>query len=318
MLDRTRLGRVLLAYEAFYQLPLYLSRSVMVRGTEQFFLLKDEETGVINQNIIEMFEIILEMNMLKKIDTIETYVPEFESGGLIITSQLSNWIKEVTKNQMKVKNKKKNNNTDDIDELELETEKQNSIIRVTKIIDYLFRNFKIFLVNIREGINKIDKPNSHQRMTYTYKFPRNIDILFLFMVIIPDIHKGMIDDNTIDKFIQILKLDEYGYVNVKGQCKRGVIFIKSSIYYVCLYRGSVSIDEISNKEIILQNTKGLKTITSLRYNALELSSVFGLLILVGIISALRPMQTSSSLPRSSVLARRPVLLSSSSLTSLLP
>jgi hypothetical protein len=291
MLDRTRLGRVLVAYEAYYRLTDYISKTFYSAGMTQRFLLRDEN-GFVNSNILEMMEIILETNIDTNIKDITTYIPEFIGGKNIIRAQLGDWIAELVENRGVG-----------------ESERENYIINASKIIDYLFRNLKIFLITVSEGTSKIT--NTQIRSMYSYKFPEEIDLVFFLMIMIPKIHKGMIDDSMIDKFIQILKVDDDAYRNIKNQCNRGLVFIESDLYYTCLY--TTEGKGLTKKEIILQNTKGLKTLTSLRYNAFEISTSIGLLTLVKIMIVLRESESASRPKRSSVLARRPVVLSLSRL-----
>ena len=267
MFDPVRLGRVLIAYETYYKLMSIFPKEeneIISEGEKQtviskrIMLLKDEK-GKVNPNIVQMFNIILEKltntYMFLNIGNIETHVPEFEAGVKIIIRELGPSIQ--------------NRIYQDI-----------IIIHITQIIDYLFRNFKIFLQNIADRIKKVDDPLN--KWVYKSMFTSNIDLLFFFMVSSPDIHKGLLNNDIVSEIAKILKLDNnVVYTDIKERCKKNrIIFIRKSIYYICLY----SVGGKSNEELISENKGSNKDL-----NAFELSSEFGLKVLLGIIRKLRPI-----------------------------
>ena len=286
MFNYTSLEAVLIAYETHYKLKKILSRGenkiISIEGVVQGIipkrvLLTDEDDRV-NPNIIKMFDIILEKNMLTLINIkeIRTHVPEFKVGVNIIRHILS----------PSIQNK---------------TDQETIIINITKIIDYLFRNLRKFLQNIADGIEKT--PDVRLKSLVKYQFPSNIDLLFFFMIRIPEIHRGMLDDDIANEFVQILNLNNEVYTALKRRCNRGIIFIHNSVYYTCLYR--TKMEGKSDREYISENSQDfMGKLRNMYLNAFELSSTYGLTILLGIISKLRPRLDST-------LDERQVILNSS-------
>jgi len=255
MFDLARLGRVLHAYESYYKLKELLSRVVIEGRIERDVLLMDVN-GIVNPNIVQMFNIILEKSSEIAFYNINisTHVPRFKDGVNIIRRELGPSIREspLTRNY-----------------------EEEVIITITRIIDYLFINFRIFLKNIALGIKKIDNFKS----TYTDTFSLNIDLLFFFMIRSPDIHKGMLTDDILNSFARILNLNDKVYTEIKNVCNRGIIFIHREIYYICLYTAERRGDEQVNLKKPGSN-KDLK--------AFKLSSIFGVQILLLITRKFRP------------------------------
>lgn len=268
MFDPARLGRVLIAYEIHYKLMDIFPKEkneVISEGKKQnviykrILLLKDENDRV-NPNIVQMFNIILEKltntYMFLTIGNIRTHVPEFEAGVNIIKRELGPSIQ----NRMY---------------------REEIIIHIIQIIDYLFKNLREFLKFLADGINKLDV---QEKWANKNMFISNIDLLFFFMVSRPDIRKGLLNDDIVSEIAKIVKLDNnVVYTPLKERCKKnGIIFIHKSIYYICLY----SVGKKSDEELISEN-KGSKYLNAL--NAFELSSKFGVQILSLIINSLRPV-----------------------------
>lgn len=300
MLDRIRLGKVVMALESHYRLKRYIYIREERDGIEEIFLLKDMD-GIVNPNLLEILEIIIEYSLDRDIEKIISYVPENDIIYGIVSTELGSWINEIL-----------NKKYGDYSKYSI------YVIQICKILDYIFRNFKTFLSNISDGISdstpvnlttsSSSLPIRNESVIFRSIFVNNIDLLFFLMMTCPSIHKGLITDDIIIKFIQILKIDENKYNDIISKCNKCVISVILNVFNICNYsvkEGFQEKSDISKKFEIYKKTKSFQGIIT---NKVKLTTQFGIRILLLVVMQIRPIESKATPKRKSILSKLPVKL----------
>lgn len=299
MLDRIRLGKVVMALESHYRLKRYIYIKNEKRGVTETLLLKDDD-GIVNENILEMLEIIIEYTLDRDIEKITSYVPENNILYGIVSTELGDWINEILFAKYGHYNKY-----------------SMSVIQICKILDYIFRNFQTFLSNIADGIDDSTEfnigsasslPRQDQSGMTRRSFTNNIDVLFFLMITCSSIHKGIVTDDIIIKFIQILKIDEYKYNDIVNKCNKCIVSVILNVFNICNYSEREGFQEKSDLSKKLEMYKKTKSLQSFITNTVKLTTKFGIRILMLVVMKIRPIESKATPKRASVLSKLPVKL----------
>ena len=122
------------------------------------------------------------------------------------------------------------------------------------------------------------------------------------------IHNGLVTDDIVIKFIQILRIDELKYNDIIRKCNKCVISVILNVFNICNYSEKEGFEEksdISKKYEIYKKTKSLQGIIT---NKVKLTTQFGIRILMLVVMQMRPIESKATPKRTSVLSKLPVKL----------
>jgi len=263
MLDYANLDGVVKAFSEHYKLKTIISNNGI--------LLEDEDDKTkIKQSILEMLGIIVEYYFNKSKANNNIYgknVVEFSDIQKIIFAELGQWIR---------------------DELDAFDEKKIMfyVLQISKVLDIIFKHFTALLKSIKVGFSE-----NEQGRLLILSVINNIDIVLFFTLLIPEL-KGefgdvLIEQSMINKFVQILRIDENEYYKMTSTCKNKIIFINLGKHYICYYKSKV-LERGSSIELF-KRTKGIESVMGFISGSPLVATEFGSLLLLNILRLLRPV-----------------------------